>query len=376
MVQILATADWQIGMKAASVADAAARVRKARIEAAGEVVKLANRLQPDALILAGDTFEDNQVPDRLAQKVIEILRLSQVPVYILPGNHDPWGHDSILRRLENRLPSHVHLLKEPGPVPLPDAHATLLPCPVTSRRSRQDPTEAIPPRTPEQGVRIGVAHGSLKIEGKYQDDDFPIPLDAPKRRDLDFLILGHWHSYYPYPSTEAPTILYPGTHEQTKFAEKKAGQASLLQIEPNEPVKIDIFPTGTLRWKKIAAPIEQAGDLERLERQLRGLPTPEKTLVSIELAGATSLALLESLRHFREEVAPELGFLHLRFEGEIKEEATPEELEAMAKSPLLGRIVSDLQADLELGGPKAEVARQALRTLWSIKEKLSCGSGR
>jgi DNA repair exonuclease SbcCD nuclease subunit len=368
MVRLLVTADWQVGMQAPHVADAARKVRAARLDAAKKVVEVANELEADALVLAGDTFEDNQVSSVLAQKVLEILRASRAPVYVLPGNHDPWGPDSVLKKAWSRLPENVSVLSTFEPVPIAGGSATLFPCPIFTKTSRRDPTEGIPPRAPSDGIRIGIAHGSLMIPGRFQEDDFPIPLDTASRRELDLVVVGHWHSLFPYPSPEAPTVLYPGTHEQTAFDEREAGQACLVEVdEPGGHVRVRPIRTGVLRWQTLDGTVEQGADVERIERNLRELADPADTLVSVELKGTTSLAVLDELRRLQDDIVPALGFLHVRFRGAVEQEPSDEELEELMRTPVLGRVVSQLRAELRRGGLEAEIARQALRMLWSIE---------
>src|SRR5690242_12882775 len=142
-MRLLHTADWQIGLKAAHVAGAAEAVREARLEAAARVVAEANRLQVDALVLAGDTFEDNLVSDRLVRRVVEVLAASRAPVYLLPGNHDALTEGSVYRRAAFReRPVHLTLLDGGEPVAVPGADGVLLPAPVRAKKSFEDPVKA------------------------------------------------------------------------------------------------------------------------------------------------------------------------------------------------------------------------------------------
>src|SRR5512141_2620280 len=112
MVKILHSADWQIGLKAKHVATVAEHVRTARLEAARNVIRAANEAQVNAVVLAGDIFEDNLVHDRLVHQVVQILAGSKAPVFVLPGNHDPLTHDSIYRRASwGQRPASVVLLE-------------------------------------------------------------------------------------------------------------------------------------------------------------------------------------------------------------------------------------------------------------------------
>src|SRR5450759_2271927 len=98
MPKILHTADWQMGLKASHVAAVADRVRSARLQAARVLIAKANAANVDAVVLAGDLFEDNLVQDRLVHELVQVLAEAKAPVFVLPGNHDPYSQDSVYRR--------------------------------------------------------------------------------------------------------------------------------------------------------------------------------------------------------------------------------------------------------------------------------------
>ncbi len=90
-MKFLHTADWQIGMKCMAAGSCAVEARAVRLRTADGIVRLANEHQVDFILIAGDLF-DNQTP-RAADLglVVELLRRAQMPVFVLPGNHDPAG---------------------------------------------------------------------------------------------------------------------------------------------------------------------------------------------------------------------------------------------------------------------------------------------
>src|SRR4030065_2411840 len=88
-MRFLHTADWQIGMKAAALGDAGARVREERLAAGRRVVEAAKSHHVDFVLVAGGLFEDNAVHRVLGQKVVDILSSFGGPVFVITGNHDP-----------------------------------------------------------------------------------------------------------------------------------------------------------------------------------------------------------------------------------------------------------------------------------------------
>jgi len=52
----------------------------------------------DIVLLAGDTFENNQLGQAILERARELLANADLPVVILPGNHDPALADSVFLR--------------------------------------------------------------------------------------------------------------------------------------------------------------------------------------------------------------------------------------------------------------------------------------
>ncbi len=295
MVRFIHTADWQIGMKAVHVGAAGDRVRAARLDAARNVVEAARRNDASFILLAGDTFEDNAVDRVLVQRVVDTLRSSPVPVFVLPGNHDPLVPGSILEsEAFASAGSRVRVLRTSDPVEV--AGAVLFPCPLRAKHGRSDPTSTIPK---ERGatIRVGLAHGTLRAAGVEADDDFPIEADAAEVRGLDYLALGHWHSYFTAKSADgAVRAAYSGTHEQTKFGEEKSGHALVVTIErPGAAPRLEPIRTGLLRWEHLTRDLHSPGDVDRLVRDLDRVSEPDRTLIAVTLRGALPAAGLASL---------------------------------------------------------------------------------
>src|SRR5437867_3547861 len=103
-------------MRAVQAGAAAAAVREARLATAARIVALAGEHRADALLLAGDTFEDNAVEPLLVRRIVEILGRARCPVFVLPGNHDPLGPASVFRLPCWRETPQVRVLDSGEPV--------------------------------------------------------------------------------------------------------------------------------------------------------------------------------------------------------------------------------------------------------------------
>jgi hypothetical protein len=62
------------------------------------VLKTAEAVSADVVLLAGDTFDNGRVEERIARQAGAILAEAPMPVVLLPGNHDPALPDGIFHR--------------------------------------------------------------------------------------------------------------------------------------------------------------------------------------------------------------------------------------------------------------------------------------
>jgi DNA repair exonuclease SbcCD nuclease subunit len=366
-MRFLHTADWQIGMKAAHVGVKAEEVRRARLESARHVIALASSEQAEFIVLAGDTFEHNAPQPEYVIAVHDILAGASCPVLVLPGNHDRLEPGSIWSNSQwDALPNLV-VLRQGSPLQI--CGVEVLPCPLRSRNSSEDPTAWIQPGNLER-IRLIVAHGSVP-DDVIGSNDHPIPITTPDRTGADYVALGHWHSTRIYRKRMA----YSGTHEQTKFGEDNSGNVLLVEIEkPGADPSLRTVPTGRLRWLAVGHESEQImarGDLRRLYERVAGLSGPDHTLLNIKLKGV----LFPDEREVLDQIAADCRrFLHARLEtGDLT--AAPEGDAWLLDLPpgLIQKTAIRLHGISKKQGPEARVATESLLQLFHhAREVLSC----
>jgi len=357
------TADWQLGMKAAWAGAQAEKLRQARFAAAEKVVELANERRADFLVLAGDTFEDNGVDPLLVRRVVDLLARASCPVFVLPGNHDPFAPGSVYRHPAwSEAKPKVSVLQTPEPVEV--AGGVLLPCPVTERASRKDPTAWIPPRGGDGRIRIGIAHGSLRDHGfEVKPDDFPIDPNTPRRAGLDYLALGHWHSTWIEPNPREARVAYAGTPEPTDFGETDSGHALLVTIEgPGSPAQVETVDTAQLVWISRNVTVAADEDVAALRKEIEAVPEPARTLLRLRVEGVASPESIEALASIEELAAAR--FLAARVE---RDQVLPRPEDGPAWSALvpegLARAVVDRLLRMTGSDPDPARRRTALHAL-------------
>src|SRR6202046_5474773 len=111
------TADWQLGMTRHFLAgEAQPQYSAARRHARPGLGQLAARVGAEFVVVAGDVFEDNQLAPKVISQSLEAMRAIGIPVYLLPGNHDPLDASSVYTSalFTAECPANVHVLNRPG----------------------------------------------------------------------------------------------------------------------------------------------------------------------------------------------------------------------------------------------------------------------
>ena len=116
-MRFLHTADWQLGMTRHFLnGEAQPRYSAARRDAVTGLGALAVETGAEFVVVAGDVFEHNQLAPRDVSQSLEAMRAIGVPVYLLPGNHDPLDASSVYtsQLFATECPDNVVVLDRAG----------------------------------------------------------------------------------------------------------------------------------------------------------------------------------------------------------------------------------------------------------------------
>ncbi|MEF2553410.1 DNA repair exonuclease [Aurantimonas sp. A2-1-M11] len=293
MIRILHTADWQIGKPFGQFeADRRGELRAERFAVVARIAALAQERGCDAVLVAGDAFDDNTVSDRDLNRTLEAMAGFRGPWIMLPGNHDAALSESVWTRLRRRAgQASVVIADRPEPIALKDGAAVILPAPLTRRHEGADLTAWFDhAEAPAGAVRIGLAHGSVanRLPAKAESGN-PIADDRSERARLDYLALGDWHGYVEI----APRTVYAGTPEPDRYPANDPGHVVIVEIDaPGAAPRIERVRTARFDWRAMELRLD--GTIEGLGEALEGLTRPGETLLDLTLTG--SLPLRERVR--------------------------------------------------------------------------------
>ena len=210
--------------------EAGPRYQEARLAVIERILDLAVARSCDAVVVAGDVFDDNLVDSRTWRRAVDILRASPVPVFLLPGNHDPYDPASIYRDpvFEGLSPT-VRVLTDTTAQRARDAAdgrpaLEIVGAPLLSKYVSADPVAGAlrelrgPERRGAATVRVLVGHGATSSRSSAGDPaviDVDAAAQACRDRLVDYVALGDTHSAVNL--HEDGTVRYSGSPEPTDF---------------------------------------------------------------------------------------------------------------------------------------------------------------
>ena len=306
-VRFIHTSDLQLGMSRWFLGtDGQAVFDDDRLAAVRRLGELATETEAEFIVVAGDVFEHNSLSERVIGRALEELRALPVPVYLLPGNHDPLVADNIFRRTENV--AGVHVVDSTEPIQVREG-VEILGVPWRSKFPTGDQVRvALEAQEPTDAVRIGLAHGQTESFG---DELAPglIDLSYVESRiadgTIDYLALGDSHSTASLSSTGA--VWFSGSPETTDFAEPggggeaDSGNALVVTIEKSSAsagATVDVVKHEVGRWQFEALADELYGedDVDAFLELLDSYPEKSRTVLKYALTGTLSLTDTQRLQ--------------------------------------------------------------------------------
>ena len=294
MPRFLHTGDWQLGMTRHFLADEAqARFTAARFDAIREIGRVAEQEACEFVVVCGDVFETNQVDRRTVSRAVEALAAISVPVFLLPGNHDPLDAGSVFRSptFLARKPAHVVVLDDASPREVRPG-LEVVGAPWTSKRPLRDLVAAAAAALePRHGVaRVMVAHGAVDTLSPDPDNPAVIRLAdaqaALAAGRYHYLALGDRHSLTQV--DPAGRVWYAGSPVATDFDETHPGCALVVDVT-EEAVSTSPREIGAWRFRTETRDLMNDADLDAFERLLRGAEAKDRTVLRLVLRGALTL---------------------------------------------------------------------------------------
>jgi exonuclease SbcD len=225
----------------------AQRLRSAPRHALENLVEFAIASKVDFLLIAGDVFDGNWRDFATGQffvKQMAKLRDSQIPVYLIAGNHD--AENKMTRSLP--YPDNVHMFESSQAT---TQRIEAIEVAIHGQSfATQAVTEDLSMRYPAkvQGwFNIGLLHTSCT--GREGHENYaPCTIEGLRTRGYDYWALGHIHKREVL--CEDPWVVFPGNIQGRHIRETGAKGCYLVTVE-NSTITCQFESLDVLRWETL-----------------------------------------------------------------------------------------------------------------------------
>jgi DNA repair exonuclease SbcCD nuclease subunit len=298
-MRFLHTADWQLGMTRHFLAgDAQPRYSAARRDAVAGLGALAAEVGAEFVVVAGDVFEHNQLAPQVVGQSLEAMRAIGIPVYLLPGNHDPLDASSVYTSalFTAERPDNVTVLDRAG-VHQVRPGLEIVAAPWRSKAPTTDlVAEVLDDLAPGPVTRVLLAHGGVDVLDPNRDKPSLIRLarldDALARGTVHYVALGDKHSLTQVGDTGR--VWYSGSPEVTNYddVESDPGHVLVVDIDENDPranVSVTARHVGQWRFVTLHRQVDNSRDIADLDLNLDLMTEKDRTVVRLALTGSLSV---------------------------------------------------------------------------------------
>lgn len=374
------TADWQLGMTRHFLnGEAQPRYSAARRESVVAVGALAAAAGAEFVVVAGDVFEHNQLSPREVSQSLEAMRSIGVPVFLLPGNHDPLDASSVYTSalFTAECPDNVTVLDRAGVHPVRPG-LELVAAPWRSKAPTTDLLGDVIEGLPADGVtRIVVGHGAVDAIDPGKDKVSLIRLAAVEaalsRGAVHYVALGDKHSRMAVGGSGR--VWYSGSPEVTNYddIETDSGHALVVDIDEDDdrrPVTVRPERLGRWRFVTLTRSVDDSRDVADLDLNLDLMPDKERTVVRLGLTGSLTVTDKAALDTCLDKYARLFAALTVWERGtDIAVLPADGEFDDLGIGGFAAAAVDELVEAARADGDGAEDARAALALLLRLVER-------
>jgi DNA repair exonuclease SbcCD nuclease subunit len=187
-LKILHTSDTHLG------ADWRPELEERALQA---IVNGAVTLDANVVVIVGDVFDHARVSDSVLEYFVEQISSINIPVVVLPGNHDLYDSNSLYKRHAfNNRPINLHIMtnNDGETITFPHLDLDVWGRAMLSHTPQFQPIKGMPHKNKNRWL-VGLAHGHFHFENDTEVRSSPIyPLELANAT-CDYLALGHWERY-------------------------------------------------------------------------------------------------------------------------------------------------------------------------------------
>ena len=296
MLKLIHGADFHLDAPFAALSPEKARQRRAeQRQLLSRLADLAEEEGADLVLLSGDLLDGGETYQETVEALSHALGQIKAPVFIAPGNHDPYGPRSAYAG--TAWPDNVHIFTsvQPEGVELPELGCVVHGAAFTTPQADRSPLMGF--SAPRDGrIHLMTLHGDVAGQGRYG----PIRPEDIAESGLTYLALGHIHACSGLQQAGETCWAYPGCPEGRGFDETGEKGVLSVTVEDDHTVSARFVPLAGRRYEIVEADVtgkDSAGEALRAvlppspsEDCCRILLTGQRSFGAPDLAALTALA--------------------------------------------------------------------------------------
>jgi len=254
LIKILHAADFHLDSPFDSLSDEKARERRReQREMFLSLGGICERERVEAVLLPGDLLDSDRSGFETSELLLEVFGNIRAEVFIAPGNHDfvsPRSPYSVLK-----FPENVHIFTSPEikKLEFPDRGFTVWGAGFINSTS---PPLLTGLRAEGEGVRLMALHGDVNMPKSPYN---PVTEAEIAASNLDYLALGHVHSFSGVKKVGGTYYAYPGCPEGRGFDE--TGEKGILIGAVGSGVcDMKFMPLGGRKYEILTVDLSEADD--------------------------------------------------------------------------------------------------------------------
>lgn len=189
-------------------------------------------------MLVGDIFDNGRVGDDVLEGFLDQVGKLNVPVALLPGNHDLYAADSVyLRQPFHHKPGNLHILTDTKgqTISFPELTLDIWGRAMLSHTPDFRPLDGMPSAVEGRWL-VAMAHGHFHYDDDRDQRSSPIyPADVAQAA-CDYLALGHWDRHVDV-SQGRVVAAYSGTPLGPSRIDP-LGAVSVVNLDPVKGVQL------------------------------------------------------------------------------------------------------------------------------------------
>lgn len=299
----------------------------------------------DAVLICGDLFDEEKVPQPAT--VANILKMienaSSLRFYYLCGNHEGTSWLDLYPTPEN-----LHVIAGTGWTSFREEDVTITGCDISSGTPSWDELRLDP-----DTYNIVMLHGT--VEGGKPD----IPLKKLAGRNVDYLALGHIHSFKDGKLDKRGVYAYSGCLEGRGFDE--TGEKGFVVLDTNVP-SYCFVPANGRRIAVVKVPVDGCAAQTELESRMKDIISTldRGTILRVVFCGSLSQSCQLDTADLERILEPEFYY------AEVKDDTVPEiplsELQSQQSlKGVFARLVMSSDISDDMKGKVIQVGLKALR---------------